>query len=205
MSDSVGPLRRVTPFFLLTFFLLPHAVGSTELQVSVPRTRAGVMVDGVLSADEWKKAARVTVPGKVNLYFQESGEFVDIAVEYTGAPSGMVDVYLSPRKGDIYDLHASAKLGERTMSEHGFPDWRWWNNQDWTANVSRVDSFDTKTFLPTRVREFQIRLSRFERMTWHVRFELTAQNANNDTQWVMDFPDGTTASSTDGWLRLNLN
>lgn len=162
------------------------------------------MIDGLLSNGEWNKAARVEVPGIARLYFQRSTEFVYIAVEYTHSPSGIVDLYLSPAEGEILDLHASAKLGERPMHDGKFPDWVWWNNRDWVANVSRVDSFEKRTFLPAPVREYQIRRSRFPSAVWRLHFELTAMGDNNQTQSVTVFPTGTLDNSSAGWLVLNL-
>jgi hypothetical protein len=166
------------------------------------------MIDGVLSKDEWQNAKRVEVPGVATLYFQQPTEFVYIAVEYTKQPSGIVDLYLSPAEGEIYDLHASAKLGERKLHSNAYSDWTWWNNRDWTANVSRnvsrVDSFEKRTFLSAPVREYQIRRVRFPSPAWRLRFELTAMKANNETQAITTFPHATTDKSTAGWLLLDL-
>jgi hypothetical protein len=131
------------------------------VRVTVPRTNPAIMVDGVFSSGEWNSAAKVELPQVANIYFQTSAEFVYIAVEFTRSPSGMVDLFVSPANGQVYDLHASAKRGERQLNRSGYPEWVWWTNRDWTANVSRADSFEKPTFLPTRVREFQLRRARF--------------------------------------------
>ena len=189
---------------LLSLLLFALSSIASESHIHVPHTPSAVMIDGVLSKGEWQKAARVDVPGIAELYFQRSPEFVYIAVEYTHAPSGIVDLYLSPAEGEIYNLHASAKLGERQMRNGSFPDWIWWNNRDWVANVSRVDSFEKHTFLPAPVREYQIRLARFTSVAWRMRFELTAMGANNEMGAVTVFPQGTATNSTAGWLVLDL-
>jgi len=175
-----------------------------DLQIEVPQNSPAVMVDGVFSEGEWRKAARLEVPGIADLYFQRSPDFVYIAVRYTKSASGIVDLYLSPQDGEIYDLHASAKLGERQLRAGTFPDWSWWNNRDWTANVSHVDSFEKRSFLTAPIREYQIRRARFPSGVWRVRFELTAMGANNETQSQLVFPPGTSDKSTTGWLVLSL-
>ena len=131
-------------------------------------------------------------------------DFVFISVQYTNRPSGIVDLYVSPREAEVFDLHASAKLGERQLRGNTFPEWNWWNNRDWTANTSRVDSFEKRTFLPAPIREYQIRYSRFSSSTWRVRFELTAMGTNNETLEHTIFPQGTSDNSTAGWLQLRL-
>jgi hypothetical protein len=162
------------------------------------------LIAGRFSPGEWLSSSRIDVADVAKLYFQQSADFVFIAIQYTNAPTGIVDLYLSPRSGEIYDLHVSAKLGERQLRNKMFPDWVWWNNRDWIANTSRVDSFEKRTFLPTPVREFQIRRSRFNSATWLLRFELTAMGPANEMLSTSVFPAGTTSKSTAGWLQLNL-
>ena len=189
---------------LLLLVWVSHPAGPNNLHIRVPQTSSVVMIDGVLSEGEWQHAVSVDVPDTARLYFQRSADFVYVAVQYTNSPSGIVDLYLSPREGEVFDLHASAKLGERQLRGKTFPDWSWWNNHDWTANISHVDSFEKRTFLPAPIREYQIRHSRFGSNAWRVRFELTAMGANNETQAHAVFPHGTIDTSTAGWLELDL-
>jgi len=98
------------PALTLLASILWVATASSDFRIRVPHTASAVMIDGVLSKDEWQNAERVEVRGIATLYFQRSAEFVYIAVEYTEQPSGIVDLYLSPAEGEIYDLHASANI-----------------------------------------------------------------------------------------------
>jgi len=200
------PPRRMRTLLSLALLssILWAAAASPDFRIQVPHTSSAVMIDRVLSKDEWQDAKRVEVPDVATLYFQESAGSVYIAVEYTKQSSGIVDLYLSPAEGEIYDFHASAKLGERTLHANTYSDWAWWNNRDWTANVSRVDSFEKHTFLPAPVREYQIRRTRFPSVSWRLRFELTAMTANSETQAITIFPQATTDKSTAGWLVLDL-
>jgi len=194
--------RMLSALHLLLLVL--QTLGPNQVHIQVPRTSSAVMIDGIFSDGEWQRAASIDVPGTAKLYFQRSTDFVYIAVEYTNSLSGIVDLYVSPREGEVFDLHASAKLGERQLRGNAFPNWSWWNNRDWTANYSHVDSFEKRTFLPAPIREYQIRYSRFGSSAWRVRFELTAMGVNNETQAHVMFPHGTTDNSTAGWLQLNL-
>ena len=64
------------------------------------------------------------------------------------------------RRCRYLNLHASAKLGERTGNNPAWPDWRWWNNEGWSANVARFNAFEGERFLPDVAKEFQIALTR---------------------------------------------
>jgi hypothetical protein len=71
------------------------------------------------------------------------------------------------------------------------------------ANVSRVDSFEKRTFLPTKVREFQIRRSRFRGAEWKVMVEFLTPA---EPQWkVTPYPAGCSSTNTKGWLVLRLD
>lgn len=195
---------RTLPALTLLSSILSAATASPDFHILVPHTASEVMIDGVLSKEEWQDANRVEVRDVATLYFQQSAEYIYIAVEYTKQSSGIVDLYLSPAQGEIYDFHASAKLGERKLHANRYSDWTWWNNREWTANVSRVDSFEKHTFLPAPVREYQIRRARFPAARWRLRFELTAMTADSETQAIAIFPQATTDKSTAGWLVLDL-
>jgi hypothetical protein len=57
------------------------------------------MIDGVLSPGEWQNSKGMEVPGVAILYFQQSADFVYIAVRYQNSTLGIVDLYLSPSEG----------------------------------------------------------------------------------------------------------
>jgi hypothetical protein len=98
------------------------------------------------------------------------------------------------------NLHASAKLGERVLQGATWSPWTWWNNVEWVANVSRVESFQARTFLPEEVRTFQIRHSRFGGQWWRVFFVLTSLRVEG--QETIAFPSQANDLDTDHWLTL---
>lgn len=162
-----------------------------------------VMVDGKLEANEWSDASVVELPGLARFYAKTCGPYVFLALELTQSNDGAVDLYLSPGARDIYDLHASAKLGERQLEKGTWPDWSWWNNTDWVANVTRPDSFENRTFLPTKVREFQILRSRFPGNPWRVMFEVLTPAQPEWKKTV--YPQAANPENTKGWLLLTFD
>jgi hypothetical protein len=181
--------------------LASGAIGRAERPVTVPLGKP-VMVDGHISPKEWEDATEVAMPESIRLYFKQSGEFVYVCVRLPKGHSGFTDLYLSTPGGPAVNLHASAKLGERVLTDNSWPDWTWWNNADWVANVSRVDSFEKRTFLTEEVREFQIRRSRFPAGRWLARFEVSV--AVKGDYKAVTFPEGTNNKTNTGWLQLDL-
>ena len=189
---SVG--IRVCVFWFATSLVL------AQPQIRVPYGKP-VMLDGTIDAT-WNDAAITELSDLATLYAKQSEQYVWLALKLKNE-DGAVDLYISPPDGAIYDLHASAKLGERRYGGGTWPEFSWWNNQGWVANVSRVDSFERRTFVPTKVREFQIRKARFPGAEWMMMVEFLTPA---EPEWkVAPYPTGCTNTKTKGWLELTFD
>ncbi len=187
----------------LVALLLGTLTGPPQLEIDVPEGKP-VMIDGRIEASEWSDAATRELPNGMRFFAKHSNEYVWLAIALPDGADGATDLYVSPGAGEIYDLHASAKLGERKLRNTEWPEWSWWTNRGWTANVSRVENFSQPSFLPTSAREYQIRRDKFATQTWKVMFEVLtpakpewrttaypAQARNLDTTnwWTLTFID----------------
>ena len=163
-----------------------------------------VMVDGNIEPGEWSDAVQVKMPNDARLYLKASGEFVYLAVQFPASRSGFTDLYIAPAGGSLSDLHASAKLGERQFDNHKWPEWsNWWNNEGWVANVSRVDSFEKRTFLVANVREYQIKRSRFPGHEWRLMLDMSLESKGGQYT-VTRFPTSASDSNPEKWLRVQI-
>jgi hypothetical protein len=134
-----------TVMMRVLFLLFTTLVISTSAFAQLARVPQGhsILVDGRISMGEWTDAATIELGRGVQLLTKQHDDYVLLAVIFPKDSSGFVDLFISPDQSTIFDLHASAKLGERTTSTPDkWPDWVWWNN--WAANVSRVESFFDK-------------------------------------------------------------
>lgn len=163
-----------------------------------------IMLDGKIVSEEWADAKTVQLGDFARLYVKQNNSDVLLAIEYLEADTFTVDVFLSQGDGKLYDLHSSAKLGERTLKNGRWSDeWTWWNNDRWVATVSRVDSWEKRTFLNQTVREFQISRSRFPGKQWKVSFEFMTQA---QPAWTTTrFPAEAANASDKNWLTLILD
>ena len=184
---------------LIALFVVPCA--SEEGGLRVPEGKA-VMIDGQISPGEWDDARKLPLNGGARLLVKRHEDYLLVGVELSPGASGFVDLFLSPESRQILDFHASAKLGERSLENGSWPEWSWWNNRLWVANVSRVDSFDQRRFLPDHAREFQIQLSRFgsKRLLLRLMLSLASQSGYKGEI----FPIGTSDKNTKGWVELDL-
>ncbi|HWR17566.1 MAG TPA: hypothetical protein VN577_22245 [Terriglobales bacterium] len=162
-----------------------------------------IMLDGKISRSEWSDAKELRLGTAVRLLCKQNNHDVLMAIEFVNSPTGTVDLYLSA-SGSLYDLHASAKLGERKLVNGVWPEeWNWWNNEQWVANVSRPDDWGKRTFKDEKVREFQISRSRFPGKSWKVFFEWMTPA---ESGWkTTPFPPEANNRSDKNWLVLQLD
>jgi hypothetical protein len=186
--------------FFLAFTILMISEAAPARTIKVPKGRS-ILIDGKISTFEWTDAAKVELGKGAQLFAKQHDKYVLLVVIFPKGSSGFADVFISPDSSEIFDLHASAKLGERVSSTpNKWLDWQWWNNREWTANVSRVQSFDEKKFLPENVREFQIKRTRFPGSEWRVRTVLSIENGQKYTE--LHLPEATPNKSSEQWLTL---
>lgn len=188
--------------FIFLILLAAFVAGATARNsIKVPNGKA-VLVDGKCQPEEWKDAAETPIPQNYELFFKKSGEFVYICVSAPQETFLTADLYLSPATdGRLYTLHASAKLGERVLQEGKWKDWatdfNWWNADNWWANTVKPDSFEKRSFLPSRAIEFQISRRRFSGKSWRVMFDIISGK--------LIFPSDANNLKRETWLELKLN
>ena len=187
---------------LLAFTLLTISKAETRHVIRVPKGRS-ILVDGKVSSSEWTDAAKTELGEGAQLLAKEHDDYVLLAVIFPKNSSGFVDLFIAPDGSKTFDLHASAKLGERdTLTPDKWPEWKWWNNREWSANVSRVESFDEKKFLAENVREFQIKRTRFPGKEWRVRLILSIDRGQSYSE--LPLPEATPGTGSEQWLTLRL-
>jgi hypothetical protein len=186
---------------------------------SVPETNGvPVMIDGVFSEEEWDDALVVDASEAVKLYLKQERGHVFIGVRCIRLITPIVDLFIQPTGGEIYQLHASAQIGERVMGNSAAddPPWIWGHSPDWYANEVRWNrtveeeliaegvsegEAQSRANFPYDGFEFQIRASKFENSEWRIRVEVPSA-PDYDAPFV--FPPATERRSTNGWLLLSL-
>ncbi|MEI7036500.1 hypothetical protein [Fulvimonas yonginensis] len=133
-----------------------------------------VLLDGRIDGAEWGDAAEIRLAHDVRLLLKHDGRFVYAAVVLPAPRVFGVNLYLARdgAAGAYLNLHASARLGERSGYGKAWPEWRWWNNSGWTANVARFNGFEGQRFLPDRAKEFQIAMARWPRDGFRISLDI---------------------------------
>jgi len=169
--------------------------------LKIPSSKASVMLDGQIEPGEWDKALKVKVSDSLSLYFQQdaSNLYLALANPFGQQTLMAVDFYVEPEEHVLLNLHASAKLGERTLQGQDYGEWNWWNNRQWYANVVRTGNNASQRFIFDEAKEFQIRKSRLKNRNLKLMFEITYPESMMTT-----FPANAASTSTENWLMLVL-
>jgi hypothetical protein len=174
------------------------AQSSAPNTVRVPKGRL-VLLDGRLGPGEWRDARKISVSSSVSLYVKQDDQYLYFAVEPKEPMLFGVNLYFNTVDPQRYlNLHASAKLGERLGHAGEWPEWVWWNNEGWAANVGRFNTFEGQRFLPDTAKELQISRSKLgkSRLLMRLDVETTSPLQEMPTQGI----------ERDGkhWLELEL-
>jgi hypothetical protein len=136
------------------------------------------------------------------LYIKISEDFVYVAVQFPAGRSGFTDIYITSEDGGIYNLHASAKLGERRLDGGKWPEWsNWWEQPGVGGERSQVDSFEKRTFVPAGVREYQIERSRFVSREGRLMLDMSMESQGGKYT-VVRFPASASDCNREKWLRV---
>jgi hypothetical protein len=140
---------------------------------TVPHGRP-ILIDGRIGADEWGDACEIVVTPSYRILLKRDSAYIYLAIVRSVPEVFGVNLYLAtPGSDSAYlDLHASAKLGERVGRHNAWPEWVWWNNRGWSANVERFNAFTGQRFLPDTAKELQIALARLPGKQFLLTFDI---------------------------------
>jgi hypothetical protein len=172
---------------------------STGIQpIKVPKGRL-VLLDGRLGPEEWRDARKIAVSPSVSLYVKQDEQYLYFAVEPKEPMLFGINLYLDTGNPHRYlNLHASAKLGERFGHSGEWPEWTWWNNEGWAANVVRFNAFEGTKFLPDTAKELQISRSKLGKSRLLVRFDIETSSP------AQEMPEKGVERDGKRWLELEL-
>jgi hypothetical protein len=161
-----------------------------------------VLLDGRCETTEWARAGRLDLGAGATLLVQEDADHVFVCVR--GPPGGlnMLDLYLvSDRVATPVDLHVSAQVGERTLTQTGWPDWTWRNQAGWYGTPVPFAGMTTDgrpDFARDTDRELQLSKARFGALPWRIRVDVQFMGADRKLNAL--YPVDSIAEAPVNWL-----
>ncbi len=180
----------------LLSYLLAISIAGAPVPVLEVRRGAPVTLDGRIDETEWRDAAMLPIAGGYRLYAKLAGDDLLLALRYPEPTFVGVDLYVDGPDGSLFNMHASAQLGQRVPEGEGWTAWNWGNNVGWHSHVTERTP-DRTSFVAQQGREFRISRAL---LAWP---QLRLRIALNDERSLV-WPAGTGQRDASGWARLHL-
>jgi hypothetical protein len=190
-------MKRLSIFLPAVFLSAALSSPSTTAAAEPTKVPSGkhVLLDGKCEEREWEEAKEVDLGQGARLLLRQSGEYAYFCVKLAKEARFGVDLFFAIEGKPVLNLHASAKLGERSLGESGWPAWLWWNNSKWSANVGRGVDFEKRDFLPDSAKEFQVHLTRMSRKPVQMMLQIHSDQ-------TIKFPADAKPEKPGNWLVL---
>lgn len=191
-------MHRVVVITILASLLIVSFAAAQETEVLAVPAGSPVLPDGRMEPHEWDDALALPLGDGAVARIKRDATFLYVGVQPATAEQYGIDLYFDDGRPTILNLHASASLGERQGSGETWPEWTWWNNRGWIANVARVETWEPRRFLRDDAKEFQIRLSRFQNGTVGFGFDVASRAG------ALMLPEGKPGRHGRTWIPLDL-
>jgi len=180
-----------------------------------------ILIDGIFSPGEWEDAVSFRVDQRVNLLIKTKKGHLFIGIKCNDLKIPVADIYISSEQGPIYQLHASAQLGERILSNksgrENDPSYNWGETKDWYANevrwnnrelesiiesegITRDEAF-SRVVYPYEGFEFQIKYSKFHTNELWIMLDISYEDTDRKSIII---PTNTERKHIDNWIKLIL-
>ncbi|WP_196139148.1 hypothetical protein [Aliikangiella sp. G2MR2-5] len=194
----------------LTISLAAHSYPINQA-IKVPSTTTKPLLDGQCDDREWQPAHKLQLPAKVSILLMNDSESFYICMKGKKNDYTTADIYIEhPESKSLWNLHASAQIGEREFDGKQWPDFDWWNHQQWSAfwvpfsGSKETDKGTQIEFLKGTHREFQILRSKFSGNTWRVMLRVGGINHQNSGRANLFYPQEAKDTSSENWMTIQL-
>jgi hypothetical protein len=189
----IQPILRLAAATALT----ACASAMAGVAIDVPGGSA-ILPDGRCDPHEWAGARRQPLADGATLLLRQGPDDLYLCVQPREATWFGVDLYIAQPGERPFNLHASAKLGERVWQTDRWSDFRWWDQAGWVANVSRGVVFEKREFLPDHAKEFQVRRSRVGSKPFQLMIEIHGERS-------VVSPAQARADQPAGWFTISID
>jgi hypothetical protein len=161
---------------------------------SVPNGRC-ILLNGSLGIGEWAESGTLRLDTDTEIRFHKNDESLFLAIVFVGPRHTGVDLYIHFDEGTRM-LHVSSALGEKIFEENHWSDFKWGQNDWWSANqIGSIYEGGRQRFLEPEAFEFQI-----DRRELGANISLFIHLKRPEKL----LPTGASAEGEEGWMQLKL-
>lgn len=175
-------MKTLSLSLLLNISLVLGIAHASET-ITINQTNKAPLYDGRCEGNEWQAATQLELPAEVSVYLMHDADSLFVCAKGKKEDYTVIDLYIEHEEtGLLYNLHASAQLGERVLTDKGWSELEFWNIEDWggfwvpyAGNEETEDGVRTK-FLKGSHREIQVYRKKFKGDTWRIMIGVSAIN-----------------------------
>lgn len=170
-----------TRFLLSATLIFAAADINASETIFINQTNKAPLFDGRCDNDEWRAATRIELPAQVSVFLMHDKYSLFVCAKGKAEDYTVIDLYIADAAaGHLYNLHASAQLSERLLTDTEWSEAEFWNHKDWSGFwVPYAGSEDTEDgtrtkFLEGSHREVQVLRKKFAGNTWNMMIGVSA-------------------------------
>jgi hypothetical protein len=204
-------VQTFLPGILLSAGLLCAAadINASET-ILINQTNRAPLFDGRCGNDEWQAATMIELPAEVSVYLMHDNDSLFVCARGKAEDYTVIDLYIADAAtGHLYNLHASAQLSERLLTDTEWGETEFWNHKDWSGfwvpyagSEDNEDGTRTK-FLKGSHREVQVLRSKFAGDTWNMMIGVSAVHQEGAYGAEFFYPENVVNTDASTWGKFS--
>ena len=184
---------------------------NTSAAIAINPTIKAPLFDGRCGDDEWLAATKIELPAQASIYLMHDSDSLYVCAKGKAEDYTVIDLYIEHAEtGHLHNLHASAQLGERLLTDKEWGESERWNLKDWSgfwvpyAGNEEAEDGRRPKFLKGSHREIQVLRRKFAGNTWKMMIGVSAINHGGDSREYF-YPEKAVDSDTSTWLSFSFS
>ena len=195
---------------LSTTLLFNVADANASETIAIKQTNKAPLLDGSCGKDEWQAATQIELPAQVSVFLMHDQDSLFVCAKGKAEDHTVIDLYIEHAEtGHLHNLHASAQLGERLLTDKEWSESEFWNLEGWggfwvpyAGNEETEDGMRTK-FLKGSHREIQVLRKKFAGNTWSMMIGVSAVNHEGKYGAEFFYPEGAVDTDKSTWEKFS--
>ena len=210
MKNKTGVLLLI--LFILTTNSFTQQSNSIKPEATaaepiiIKSTNKTALLDGRCGNDEWDVATKIELAAGASIYLMHDKDSLYVCAKGKSEDYTVIDIYIEHAEtGHLHNLHASAQLGERLLTDKDWSESQRWNLNGWSGFwVPYAGYEDTENggrrpkFLKGSHREIQVLRKKFVGKIWKMMIGVSAINYDGKSQSFL-YPENAVDVDTSTW------
>lgn len=215
MEEILRDIHRIIFLLTCTFsgtaFFITSQANATE-PIAINPTNKAPLFDGNCGEKEWQSATKIKLPAQASIYLMHDKDSFYACAKGKAEDYAVIDLYIEHvETGHLHNLHASAQLGERILTDKEWGESQRWNLKDWSGFwVPYAGYEDTENggrrpkFLKGTHREIQVLRKKFTGNIWNMMIGVSAINYEGESRTFV-YPEKAVDSETSTWKMFSFS